>query len=41
MHDTITRNHRYPTIEKLMIAVRRFLKVAEPFPGNGHALAKA
>lgn len=40
MHDTVTRNHRYRTLDELMNAVRRFLKVAQPFPGNQHALAK-
>ncbi len=41
MHDTITRNHRYTNLDRLMKAVRRFLKVAQPFPGNQHALARA
>jgi transposase len=41
MHDTVTRNHRYSTLNELMQAVRRFLKVVQPFPGNQHALAKA
>jgi transposase len=41
MHDTVTRNHRHSTLNKLMIAVRRFLTVAAPFPGGGHALARA
>ncbi len=41
MHDTITRNHRYTTLDELMRAVRRFLHVAQPFPGNQHALACA
>jgi transposase len=41
MHDTVTRNHRYPTLNKLMMAVRRFLKAAAPFPGGGHAFARA
>ena len=41
MHDTITRNHRYTTLDELMRTVRRFLKVAQPFPGNRHALATA
>jgi transposase len=39
LHDTVTRNHRYRTLEELMFAVRRFLKVAEPFPGSGHGIA--
>jgi len=41
MHDTVTRNHRHKTLPDLMRAVRRFLKVAQPFPGNHHALARA
>ena len=41
MHDTVTRNHRHPTLDHLMRAVRRFLHVAQPFPGNQHALAMA
>ena len=41
MHDTVTRNHRHATLDQLMRAVRRFLKVAQPFPGNHHALATA
>jgi transposase len=41
LHDTVTRNHRFTTLDALMGAVRRFLKVAQPFPGNKHALARA
>lgn len=41
MHDTVTRNHRYSTLDQLMRAVRRFLHVAQPFPGNHHAIARA
>lgn len=41
LHDTVTRNHRYPTISQLMTGVRRFLHVVQPFPGNQHALARA
>ena len=41
LHDTVTRNHHYQTLDALMHAVRRFLKVAQPFPGNQHALANA
>ncbi|MGH8533484.1 MAG: transposase [Gammaproteobacteria bacterium] len=40
LHDTITRNHRYPTISQLMNGVHRFLHVVQPFPGNQHALAQ-
>jgi len=41
MHDTVTRNHRHATLDQPMRAVRRFLNVAQPFPGNHHALAMA
>lgn len=41
LHDTVTRNHRHTTLDQLMCAVRRFLQVAQPFPGNSHALAFA
>jgi transposase len=40
LHDTVTRNHRCKTMDELMLSVRRFLEVSQPFPGNGHALAK-
>ena len=40
LHDNITRNHRYPTIEKLMTAVRLFLREASPFPGNSPSVAR-
>jgi transposase len=39
LHDTVTRNHRYPTLEALMGAVRRFMHVCQPFPGSLPALA--
>ncbi len=41
LHDTVTRNHRHPSMKKLLRAVHRFLEVCQPWPGNGHALAKA
>jgi transposase len=41
LHDTVTRNHRYRTMDELMITVRRFLVGCQPFPGNNHALATA
>ena len=41
MHDTVTRDHRHATLDQLMRAVRHFLNVAQPFPGNHHALAMA
>lgn len=40
LHETVTRNHRFTTLKQLMKAVWRFLKAAQPFPGNNHALAK-
>lgn len=41
LHDTVTRNHRYPTLPALMMAVRRFLRVCQPFPGAQPGLATA
>ena len=41
LHDTVTRNHRHPSMKKLLCAVRRFLDVCQPWPGNDHALAHA
>jgi transposase len=40
LHDNITRNHRYSNIDKLMRAVRAFLRAASPFPGNSPSVAK-
>jgi len=34
LHDHVTRNHRHPTIDTLVEAVRRFLDAAQPFPGT-------
>ena len=39
LHDTVTRNHTYVSMEKLMQAVTQFMTVAQPWPGNRHALA--
>jgi len=39
LHDTVTRNHTWPTLRALMAAVRRFLDAAQPFPGAGHGVA--
>jgi transposase len=39
LHDNITRNHRYSTIDKLMRAVRTFLCEASPFPGSAPSVA--
>jgi len=41
LHDTVTRNHRHPSMKELLRAVRRFLDVCQPWPGNRHALARA
>ena len=40
MHDTVTRNHRFKSMDELMEAVRQFLEAVQPFPGAGHALAR-
>jgi transposase len=40
MHDTVTRNHRCETFDELCRRVARLLEVVQPFPGNGHGLAK-
>lgn len=39
LHDTVTRNHHFVTIEALMRAVRIFLKAVQPFPGNNYVAA--
>lgn len=36
LHDTVTRNHRFATINALMHAVRAFLTAVQPFPGNDY-----
>ncbi len=38
LHETITRNHQYRTLDELLHRVRYFLDNAAPFPGNGHGL---
>ena len=40
LHNTITRNHRYPTMNRLMDAVRVFMEIVAPFPGSLPHLAK-
>ena len=40
LHDNITRNHRYATIEQLMVAVRAFIRAASPFSGNFPSVAR-
>jgi transposase len=38
LHETVTLNHRWPSMEALIRAVRRFIEVAQPFPGAGHGV---
>jgi len=40
LHDTVTRNHRYPTMGKPMDAVRTFMAAVSPFPGSQVQLAR-
>ncbi len=40
LHDNVTRNHRCPTIEALMVEARAFLKAASPFPGSKPSLRR-
>jgi len=40
LHDTVTRNHRQPTMNKLMTAVRTFMSCVSPYPGNHVQLAQ-
>jgi len=39
LHDTVTRNHRYTTMNRLMDKVRIFMEIATPFPGSQPHLA--
>ncbi len=41
LHDTVTRNHCCQSLDTLMAAVRRFMRVCQPFPGSAPALATA
>ena len=41
LHDTVTRDHRQPTLPDLMNAVRRFLSACQPSPGQQPRLATA
>jgi len=41
LHDNITRNHRYSSMNKLMDAVNTFMVCVSPFPGEPVQLAKA
>lgn len=38
LHETITRNHQYRTLDELLHRVCYFLDNAAPFPGNGYRL---
>ena len=40
LHDTITRNHRHSTMNRLMHAVRTFMELVAPFPGSLPHLVK-
>lgn len=40
LHDTVTRNHRYSTMNKLMVAVRTFMCSVSPYPGSQVSLAR-
>ncbi len=40
LHDNITRNHRYSTMNKLMNAVRIFMKSISPYPGTAVQLVR-
>ena len=40
LHDTITRNHRYSTMNNLMEAVRMFMSNISPYPGTPISLLK-
>lgn len=41
LHDKITRNHKYSTMNKLKNAVRKFMTVVSPFPGSNVQRARA
>ena len=41
LHDTVTRNHRYPSMKGLMNAVRTFMDNASPFPANQPNMLRA
>jgi putative transposase len=40
LHDHVTRNHQFKTIEELLDATKKFLKNAQPFPGSHVSIAK-
>jgi len=41
LHDTVTRNHRHSTMNKLMHAVRTFMACVSPYPGSPVQIAQA
>ena len=41
LHDKITRNHKFSTMNKLLQAVNKFMIVVSPFPGSNVQMAKA
>lgn len=41
LHDKITRNHKFSTMNKLMDAVSKFMVVVSPFPGSNVQIARA
>jgi len=41
LHDTVTRNHQYATMNKLMKAVRTFMACVSPYPGSPVQMAQA
>lgn len=40
LHETVTRNHRFPSMGRLMEAVNIFLRCVQPFPGADYVAAK-
>jgi len=40
LHDVVTRNHAYTSMNELMRAVRTFMRVVQPFPGADYVNAK-
>lgn len=40
LHEAITRNHKFPTMNTLMKAVRTFMRHASPFPGSRVNMAR-
>lgn len=40
LHDTVTRNHRHSTMNKLMASVRLFMESVSPYPGQNMQLVR-